>query len=104
MNITEEDCHFDDGYIIAPISNWLKVEDSIKTRLSTRANKEYVSFSFNPVIDGKVTDKRAQFTEVQELLDKLEIDYDFDKNKRLQISINQTFTHKYSLLDFRQNG
>lgn len=89
LNITEEDCHFDDGYIIAPISNWLKVEDSIKTRLSTRANKEYVSFSFNPVIDGKITDRRAQFTEVQELLDKLEIDYDFDKNKRLQISINE---------------
>ena len=50
---------------------------------------EYVSFSFNPVIDGKVTDRRAQFTEVQELLDKLEIDYDFDKNKRLQIILLQ---------------
>lgn len=89
LEITEESCHFDNGYIIAPISNWLKVDESVKTHLSTRANKEYVSFSFNPVIDGKIIDNKAQFMEVQELLDKLEIDYDFDKNKRLQIAINE---------------
>ena len=89
LDITDNDCHFDDGYIFTPITNWNKLDESTKSRISTKANKEYVSFTFSPVIDGKITDKKAQFTEVKELLEKLEIDYDFDKNRRLQISINE---------------
>ena len=89
LDIPEEYCHFDDGYILSPISNWMKLDESVKSRISTRANKEYVSFSFYPVIDGKITDRKAQFTGVKGLLDKLEIDYDFDKNRRLQIAINE---------------
>lgn len=87
LDITEESCHFEDGYIFAPISNWRKINESFKEKLRTRANKEYVSFSFKPVLDGKITDNKAQFLEVKDFLDNLEIDYDFDKNKRLQISI-----------------
>ena len=89
LDIADNDCHFDDGYIFAPITNWNKLDESTKSRISTKANKEYVSFTFSPVIDGKITDKKAQFTEVKELLEKLEIDYDFDKSRRLQISISE---------------
>jgi hypothetical protein len=101
LDITEDYCHFDDGYIIAPISNWCKLDESVKSRLSTKANKEYVSFTFYPVIDGKITDQKAQFTGVKGLLDKLEIDYDFDKNRRLQIAINELHRLK-SNEDFKQ--
>lgn len=89
LGITDEYCHFKDGYIFAPMSNWSKLDESVKSRISSIANKEYVSFSFYPTIDGKIKDRKAQFTGVKELLDKLEIDYDFDKNRRLQIAINE---------------
>ena len=101
LDITEDYCHFDDGYIIAPMANWMKLDESVKSRISTRANKEYVSFSFYPVIDGTITDRKAQFTGVKGLLDKLEIDYDFDKNRRLQIAINELHRLK-SNEDFNQ--
>lgn len=101
LGITDEYCHFEDGYIFAPMSNWSKLDESVKSRISTIANKEYVSFSFYPTIDGKIKDRKAQFTGVKELLDKLEIDYDFDKNRRLQIAINELYRLKSSE-DFSQ--
>lgn len=89
LDIDYDDCHFDDGYVLAPISNWQKLDESVKARISTKANKEYVTFTYNPVVDGSVVDRRAQFTGVKQLLDKLEVEYDFDKNNRLQISIEE---------------
>lgn len=89
LGINYDDCHFEDGYILAPFANWQKVDESVKARLSATANKEYVTFTYNPVVDGIVVDKCAQFTGVKLLLDKLDIEYDFDKNNRLQISIEE---------------
>lgn len=88
LDLSEEDCHFDEGYVLAPISNWEKLDERTKSKISTRANSEYVTFTYYPVIDGTITDKKAQFTEVKSILDKLEIEYDFDKKRRLQISLN----------------
>ena len=62
---------------------------SVKNQESAPNKQEYVSFSYYPVIDGKITDSKAQFTGVKELLDRMEIEYDFDKKRRLQISINE---------------
>ena len=89
LGIDYEDCHFEDGYILAPIVNWQKVDESVKARISTTANKEYVTFTYNPVVDGTIVDQRAQFTGVKQLLDKLKVEYDLDKNNRLQISIEE---------------
>ena len=88
LNLSEEDCHFEDGYVFAPISNWERLDERTKSQISSRANSEYVTFSFYPIIDGKITDKKAQFTEVKSILDKLGIEYEFDKTRRLQISLN----------------
>lgn len=63
---------FDDGYVFAPYKNWSKLDEREKSRISTQANKEYISFLLLSVIDGKITDSKAQFTGVRELLDKLE--------------------------------
>lgn len=71
LAISDQDCHFDDGYVFAPYKNWSKLDEREKSRISTQANKEYISFSYYPVIDGKITDSKAQFTGVRELLDKL---------------------------------
>lgn len=89
LDIDYDDCHFEDGYIFAPIAKWQKVDESVKARISTTANKEYVTFTYYPVVDGTVVDKRAQFTGVKQLLDKLNVEYDLDKNNRLQISIEE---------------
>ena len=89
LDIDYDDCHFEDGYIFAPIAKWQKVDESVKARISTTANKEYVTFTYYPVVDGTVIDKRAQFTGVKQLLDKLNVEYDLDKNNRLQISIEE---------------
>lgn len=89
LDIDYDDCHFEDGYVLAPISNWQKLDESVKARISTKANKEYVTFTYYPVVDGSVVDRYAQFTGVKQLLDKLEVEYDFDKNNRLQISIEE---------------
>ena len=89
LDIDYDDCHFEDGYVLAPISNWQKLDESVKARISTKANKEYVTFTYYPVVDGSVVDRRAQFTGVKQLLDKLEVEYDYDKNNRLQISIEE---------------
>lgn len=89
LGIDYEDCHFEDGYILVPIVNWQKVDESVKARISTTANKEYVTFTYNPVVDGTIVDQRAQFTGVKQLLDKLKVEYDLDKNNRLQISIEE---------------
>lgn len=89
LDIESSDCHFEEGYIFSPISNWEKLDEYVKARISTKANKEYVSFTYYPVVDGSIVDRRAQFTGVKQLLDKLEVEYDFDKNNRLQISIEE---------------
>ena len=89
LDIDYDDCHFEDGYVLAPTSNWQKLDESVKARISTKANKEYVTFTYYPVVDGSVVDRCAQFTGVKQLLDKLEVEYDFDKNNRLQISIGE---------------
>lgn len=89
LDIDYDECHFEDGYVLAPISNWQKLDESAKARISTKANKEYVTFTYYPVVDGSIVDRRAQFTGVKQLLDKLEVEYDFDKNNRLQISIEE---------------
>lgn len=89
LDIDYDDCHFEDGYVLSPISNWQKLDESVKAKISTKANKEYVTFTFYPVVDGSIVDRRAQFTGVKQLLDKLEVEYDFDKNNRLQISIEE---------------
>ena len=89
LDIDYDDCHFEDGYIFAPIAKWQKVDESVKARISTTANKEYVTFTYYPVVDGSVVDRRAQFTGVKQLLDKLNVEYDLDKNNRLQISIEE---------------
>lgn len=89
LDIDYDDCNFEDGYILAPIANWQKVDESVKARISTTANKEYVTFTYYPVVDGTVVDKHAQFTGVKQLLDKLNVEYDLDKNNRLQISIEE---------------
>lgn len=89
LDIDFDDCHFEEGYVLSPISIWQELDEDAKGEISTRANKEYVSFTFNPVIDGIVVDKLAQFTSVKQLLDKLDVEYDFDKNNRLQISIKE---------------
>lgn len=89
LDIEYDECHFESGYVLAPISNWQKLDESVKARISTKANKEYVTFTYNPIVDGSVVDRRAQFTGVKQLLDKLEVEYDYDKNNRLQISIEE---------------
>lgn len=89
LDIDFDDCHFEEGYVLSPISIWQELDEDAKGEISTRANKEYISFTFNPVIDGIVVDKLAQFTSVKQLLDKLDVEYDFDKNNRLQISIKE---------------
>lgn len=87
--IDSSDCHFEEGYIFSPIPNWEKLDEYVKARISTKANKEYVTFTYYPVVDGSIIDRRAQFAGVKQLLDKLEVEYDFDKNNRLQISIEE---------------
>lgn len=89
LDIDSSDCHFEEGYIFSPIPNWEKLDEYVKARISTKANKEYVTFTYYPVVDGSIIDRRAQFAGVKQLLDKLEVEYDFDKNNRLQISIEE---------------
>ena len=89
LDIDSSDCHFEEGYIFSPISNWEKLDEYVKARISTKANKEYVTFTYYPVVDGSIVDRRAHFAGVKQLLDKLEVEYDFDKNNRLQISIEE---------------
>lgn len=89
LDIDSSDCHFEEGYIFSPISNWQKLDEYVKASISTKANEQYVTFTYYPVVDGSVIDMHAQFTGVKQLLDKLEVEYDFDKNNRLQISIEE---------------
>lgn len=89
LGIDYDDCHFEEGYVLSPISNWQKLDESVKAKISMNANKEYITFTYYPVVDGSIVDRCAQFTGVKHLLDKLEVEYDFDKNNRLQISIEE---------------
>lgn len=89
LDLKEEDCHFDDGFVLATIKKWTSVKEQLKSSIRSAANKEYVTFSMNPVIDGYVIDKRAQFTGVKQFLDVQGIEYDFDKKHRLQIAVEE---------------
>lgn len=89
LNLDDNDCHFEEGYVFAPISTWQKLDEREKSKISSMANREYVTFSYYPVVDGMIVDRRAQFTGVKQLLDKLEVEYDFDKKNRLQIAVEE---------------
>ncbi len=89
LDLEESDCHFEQGYVLATIANWQKVDERISARIRSAANREYVIFTYYPVLDGKIIDRRAQFIGVKQLLDNLDVEYDFDKNNRLQISVEE---------------
>ena len=89
LNLNDNDCHFEEGYVFAPISTWQKLDEKEKSKISLMANREYVTFSYYPVVDGTIVDRKAQFTGVKQLLDKLEVEYDFDKKNRLQIAVEE---------------
>lgn len=89
LNLVDSDCHFDEGYVLSSISSWNKLDEREKARISSLANREYVTFSYYPVVDGTIIDRRAQFTGVKQLLDKLNVEYKFDKKHRLQISVEE---------------
>lgn len=89
LDLDYADCNFEDGYVLTLISNWQKLDESVKSQISTKANKEYVTFTYNPVVDGRVVDRRAQLGNIKLLLKNLKVEYDFDKNNRLQISVDE---------------
>lgn len=94
LELNDYDCHFDDGYVLASLTNWEQLDDGVKARISSEANREYVTFTFNPIVDGTIVDKQAQYTQVNKLLDRLGMEYSFDKKHRLQISIEDLTTLK----------
>ena len=46
LDISDEDCHFEEGFVYAPYNNWSKLDEREKSRISTQANKEYVSIEW----------------------------------------------------------
>ena len=89
LDLDEADCHFDEGYVLASLDNWLKVSESDKSRISSKALRDYVNFSFSPEIDGIIIDKNCQYNNVKRLLNQLDIEFAYDKKHRLQIAIEQ---------------
>ncbi|MDD2345907.1 MAG: hypothetical protein PHY85_07155, partial [Bacteroidales bacterium] len=71
-----------------------------KRQLSKRAAANFIKIHPQPVIDGYFKKKSSPISSLTKLLEKSRLDYSFDSNGRLQISINDlnklenTFNHK----------
>ncbi|MGQ1783876.1 DEAD/DEAH box helicase [Saccharicrinis sp. GN24d3] len=76
------------GYFYIDISQNANVNSNQKNALAEKAAANFVEFIPNPIIDGYIRKFETPISILQDLMTRANLDYDFDRRGRLQISIN----------------
>jgi len=88
FNLSSSEINVDVGHFLVDVRTAQNVRQEDKNRISERAASNFIKFLPLPIIDGYINKKKSPIKELHRLLTKLEFDYSFDINDRLQISIN----------------
>ncbi|WP_417620067.1 AAA domain-containing protein [Oceanihabitans sediminis] len=88
FNIESKDIDIIGGFFCVDLKHSSKVSFELKSQLSQKAAANFIEFLPNPIIDGYINKLKSPISDLKDILDKSNFDYDFDRNGRLQISIN----------------
>lgn len=88
FNLSSSEIKVEEGYFLTDVSIAQNVKQEDKNQLFERAAANFINFLPLPIIDGFINKKESPINKLQNLLKQFELDYDFDKSSRLQISIN----------------
>jgi superfamily I DNA and/or RNA helicase len=87
FNIDFSSINLQSGYFHVDINEANKVSLVKKKELAQKASAYFIEFLPNPIIDGYINKLKSPISDLKYLMTKSNIDYDFDRNGRLQISI-----------------
>lgn len=88
FNIDSNDVNLKNGYFHVNTNQAKKVSSEQKKELVEKASANFIEFLPNPIIDGYINKLKSPISDLQDLMSELNLDYDFDKKERLQISIS----------------
>ena len=88
FHLSLEDLVQYDFYFLADKTIAVSVEKSLKEELSRKGAVFFINFLPNPIIDGFIKQKHSPINRVKSYLEEIGAEFSFDKNNRLQISLN----------------
>lgn len=88
FNIDPEYINLNNGYINVDKDQSRQISFDQKKELARKASANFIEFLPNPIIDGYINKIKSPISDLKDVMDSFEFDYDFDRNGRLQISIN----------------
>jgi hypothetical protein len=88
FNLSSTEINIKDGYFLVDTIISQNVSTESKNHLSERAANNFINFIPFPVIDGFVKKNESPLEKVHFLLKQFEIDYLFDINGKLQVTIS----------------
>ena len=85
FHLQENEICIEKSYFLVDTNTNITEEE--KKMLSEKAEKCFVKFLPNPIIDGYVREKKSPIEKIKQILQQIKKNYSFDKNDRLQISL-----------------
>ena len=82
-----EHVNLKNGYIHVDSNQARQVSLEQKRELSLKASANFIEFLPNPIIDGYINKLKSPISDLKDVMNGLNFDYEFDRNGRLQISI-----------------
>jgi superfamily I DNA and/or RNA helicase len=87
FNIDTEQINLKDDYIQVDRNQAGQISLEQKKELSHKASANFIEFLSNPIIDGYINKLKSPISDLKDVMNSLNFDYEFDRNGRLQISI-----------------
>jgi len=88
FNINSEQINLKNEYIHVDTNHANEISLEQKRELSVKASANFIEFLPNPIIDGYINKFKSPISDLKDVMNNLSIDYEFDRNGRLQISID----------------
>lgn len=88
FQLSANELNLEDGYFYADIDKSQSLKQDEKNKLSERAASNFINFQPYPIVDGYIQKIESPFKDLQNLLNQVQLEHNFDKRGRLQMSID----------------
>lgn len=85
FHLQEDKICIEKSYFLADID--INITGEKRKELAEKAERCFVKFLPNPIIDGYIKEKKSPIEKIKQILQQIKKNYSFDKNNRLQISL-----------------
>jgi len=110
FELFSNELNLEDGYFYANIDKSQSIKQDEKNQLSERAASNFINFQPYPIVDGYIQKIESPFKDLRNLLNQVQLDHNFDKRGRLQMSIDdllkliETFDNKQYNINFPETA